>query len=96
MKIRVLSPARYDLIEGYWFYEEREAGLGDYFTESIYADIETLVRIAGIHLVIFDTHRMVASRFPFSIYYSVNESEILVHAVLDNRRDPAWISQRLN
>ena len=30
MKIRILPPARFDLIDGYWFYEERETGVGDY------------------------------------------------------------------
>ena len=96
MNIRILSPARYDLIDGYWFYEERETGLGSYFIESIYADIDSLSRNAGIHLVLFGKHRMIASRFPYSVYYSVNESEVQIHAVLDDRRNPGWVSERLN
>lgn len=35
MKIEILPPARFDLIDGYWFYEEQETGLGGYFLESI-------------------------------------------------------------
>ncbi len=49
MKIEILPPARFDLIDGYWFYEEQETGLGDYFIESIFADIGSLRVYAGIH-----------------------------------------------
>lgn len=96
MKIRILPPARFDLIDGYWFYEEREIGLGDYFIESILADMDSLVLYAGIHATHFGKHRMIASKFPHSIFYIINSNEIQIHAVLDNRRNPDWISERLN
>lgn len=31
MKIEILDLATNDLVEGRWFYEKQEAGLGDYF-----------------------------------------------------------------
>ena len=96
MKIRILPPARFDLIDGYWFYEEREIGLGDYFIESILADIDSLVIYAGIHLIHLGKHRMIASKFPYSIFYLIDSNKVGIHAVLDNRRDPEWISDRLN
>lgn len=68
MKIEILPPARFDLIDGYWFYEEQETGLGDYFIESIFADIESLRVYAGIHSKLYGKYRMVASRFPLSIF----------------------------
>jgi hypothetical protein len=39
---------------------------------------------------------MVASQFPYSIFYLVEDDEIRVYAVIDTRRDPAWISERLD
>lgn len=95
MRINILPPARFDLIEGYWFYEERSAGLGDYFVESIFADIESLRVYAGIHPFRYGKYRMVATRFPYSIFYLVEETEIRIYAALDDRRDPDWISDRL-
>ena len=95
MKIVVLRPARYDLIEGYWFYEEQKAELFNYFIRSISADIESLSAYAGVHAKCFGKHRMVASKFPYSIFYLIEGSEIRIYAVLDNRRDPEWISERL-
>lgn len=33
--------------------------------------------------------------FPFAIYYTIEENVIKVYAVLDCRKDPAWIRKRL-
>lgn len=96
MKITILPPARVDLIDGYWFYEEREVGLGDYFIDSILADIDSLVSYAGIHARHFGRYRMIASKFPYSIFYLVDSNQIQIHAVLDNRRDPEWVSNRFS
>lgn len=96
MKIVVLRSARKTIADGFWFYENQEAGLGSYFRNSIMADIRSLKLYAGIHQVHFDKyHRLVSRTFPYSIFYRVEESEIRVYAVLDSRRDPDWISDRL-
>ncbi len=47
MKIQVLDLAMFDLIEGYHFYEDREAGLGDYFLNNLYTDIDSLAFFGG-------------------------------------------------
>ena len=96
MKIRILPPARFDLVDGYWFYEDREIGLGDYFVESIFEDIDSLAVNAGIHPILLGKYRMIASKFPYSIFYLIDSNEIQILAILDNRRDPSWISERLN
>ena len=49
MKIQILDLAKADLIEGYHFYEEREAGLGDYFLSNLYTDIDSLAIFGGLH-----------------------------------------------
>ncbi|MBC7899694.1 MAG: type II toxin-antitoxin system RelE/ParE family toxin [Saprospiraceae bacterium] len=95
MKIRILTPAQYDLVDSYWFYENRESGLGSYFIRSIYGDIESLQIYAGIHAKHLGKNRMIASTFPCSIFYLVEENEIRIYAVLDYRRDPDWMSKRL-
>jgi hypothetical protein len=42
MKTRILSPAEKDLVEGYRFYESQSPGLGSYFLDSLYSDIDSL------------------------------------------------------
>lgn len=49
MKIKFLDSAHHDLIEGYWFYEKQEEGLGNYFLDTLFSDIDSLQIYAGIH-----------------------------------------------
>ncbi len=95
MRISISEAARQDLIEGHRFYERRSAGLGDYFVASILADIESLHLYAGIHVLHLGYHRLLTKRFPFAIYYRIEGDLVRVYAVLDCRRDPAWIRDRL-
>lgn len=95
MKIEILSEAENDLLDGIRFYESQCLGVGRRFLECLQADIRSLCRFAGIHAREFGYHQMLAKRFPFAIYYRVEDNRIRVHAVLDCRRDPAWIRNRL-
>ena len=84
------------MLEGWHFYEEREAGLGSYFLTSLYSDIESLRLYAGIHFKPHkDYHRLLSKRFPFAVYYKVGDETAFVYAVVDCRRDPAWVQRRL-
>ena len=79
MKIEILDQAREDLIEGFYFYEDQQAGLGSYFLTNLYRG----------------HYRLLSRRFPFAVFYRLRETTVLIHAVLDCRRDPAWIRKRL-
>ena len=89
MNVRILESARRDLRDGYNFYERQEAGVGDYFLNSLFADIDSLALYGGIHPLRSGFHWMLASRFPYAIYYRVEKQQVVVRAVLDCRRDPA-------
>jgi hypothetical protein len=52
MRIKVLSTAEDDLEEGYHFYESQSDGLGTYFLDTLYSDIDSLAYFAGIHRVV--------------------------------------------
>jgi hypothetical protein len=47
MIVEIREEARGDLHVGYRFYEEQAAGLGRYFLECIFADIDALRQFAG-------------------------------------------------
>ncbi len=95
MKVRILDEAEQDLVEGFRFYESREAGLGDYFLDSLFSDIDSLRLYAGIHSMHFGYHRLLSKRFPFAVYYKVDSKAASVWAVLDCRQDPVKIADRL-
>jgi len=91
MTVVILQDAATDIEAGKQFYETREPGVGEYFVESILADLASLVLYAGIHPVLFGFHRLLSKRFPFGIYYEVERETAFVYAILDMRRDPLWI-----
>lgn len=96
MVIQILDAASQDLIDGAQFYERQEPGLGGYFIDSLFADIDSLLIYAGIHPIYFSGyHRLLAKRFPFAIYYRLDTNKVQVYAVLDCRRSPAWARKRL-
>lgn len=95
MKIEVLDAAENDLLEGRDFYERQAPGIGAYFVTAIASDIDSLLLTAGMHPVRFRFHRLLSKRFPFGIYYGVKGDIVQIHAVLDLRRNPAWIRQRI-
>ena len=88
MKIELLSWAESDLSKGSYFYERQQIGLGNYFIDSLLADIESLQIHAGVHPRYQGFHRLLAKRFPFAIYYKVREESVQIYAILDCRADP--------
>jgi len=96
MNIRILDSAIKDLVEGHWFYEKQKEGLGNYFLDSLFSDIDSLKIYAGIHPIYFSRYyRLLSKRFPFAIYYRIENNKVLIYAVIDCRRNPAWIRERL-
>jgi hypothetical protein len=95
VKVEILDEAEQDLIDGCRFYEAQAAGLGDYFLDSLFSDIDSIRLFAGIHPRYFGHHRLLSKRFPFAIYYKVVGKVARVNAVLDCRRDPTRIEERL-
>ena len=96
MKIQILELAKDDLIEGYYFYEKREVGLGDYFLTNLYADIDSLAIVGGLHSKPYrHYHRALSKRFPFAIFYTVDDETVKVAAVVDCRRKPSWLRKHL-
>ena len=96
MRIKLLSTALEDLYEARLFYEKQGEGLGEYFFDSLFSDIDSLLLYAGIHQKVFGYHRMLAKRFPYAVYYQVEKDTVVVWRGLDLRRDPEKIRQALD
>jgi len=95
-KIRLLDLASQDLLDGFNFYEQQDSGLGGYFLDSLFSDIDSLLIHAGIHPTYFQSyHRMLSKRFPFAVYYRIDGNDVLVYAILDCRKNPAWVRKRM-
>src|SRR5436309_2400366 len=95
MKVRILRPALEDLSDGRRFYEMQGEGLGEYFFNSLFSEIDSLALYGGVHALHFGFHRHLARRFPYAIYYRVMQDEAVVFRVLDCRSEPRLIRKKL-
>lgn len=87
--------ARAEFIEAAAWYEARQSKLGVEFI----AEIERCVDLAAKQPLLFGAvhggiRRIVASRFPYSVYYHLESSRIVVLAVFHASRDPSIWQQR--
>ena len=96
MRLRILPSAFGDLDRGRAFYARHGDELGDYFLDSVFADIDSLAVYAGVHMRIWGFHRMLAKRFPYAIYYNVDGDICTVWRVLDCRRSPSRLRRDLS
>ena len=88
MKVKILPTALEDLDRGRRFYARQRKTLGNYFLDALFCDIDSLELYAGIHIKVFDFHRLLAKRFPYAVYYRVDGETCIVFRVLDCRQEP--------
>ena len=84
--------ARNELDDAYSWYESQQLGLGDNFLEQVE---ETLARICQMPesypAVYRDVRRSIVRRFPYTIYYRIVSSRVIITAVFHGSRDPkSW------
>ena len=96
MRLRILNSALEDLDRGRRFYERQGVGLGAYFFDSLFGEIDSLVLYAETHRQVFGFHRLIARRFPYGVYYRLEPGDVVVvWRVLDLRRSPSSIRKAL-
>ncbi len=88
MRVQILDEAEQDLLDGFRFYEGQEPGLGAYFLDTLFSDIDSLQLHAGIHPKPLGCFRLLSKRFPYAIYYRIESNTARILAVLDCRQDP--------
>ena len=95
MKIQLTGSAVEVLDVGRRFYAVQGPDLGVYFLDSLTTDIDSLLLYAGIHEQRFGHYRLLAARFPFAVYYTIEGETFLVRRVLDCRRNPQSLGRAL-
>ncbi len=95
MKIRLLSIAARDLERARDFYDRQGEGLGNYFLDTLFSDIDSLALFGGVHNKFRGYHRLISKRFPFAVYYKINGAEVEIWRVLDCRQDPKRTNRQL-
>lgn len=88
--------AEHDMAEAGLWYESRSSGAGLHFIRCADAAISLIARQPEVGTIQFGPFRRVlVSRFPFSVFYSIESEAIVVHGVFHSSRDPDRIRRLL-
>jgi plasmid stabilization system protein ParE len=82
--------ANAEFIEASSWYEEKRMGLGTEFITEVESCLEVISENPLRYLCVHQNIRRIAvSKFPYSVYFRVEEYRIVVLAVFHSRRNPA-------
>ncbi len=89
LEVRLRPEAEQDLSDAATWYEEQLPGLGHQFLDRV---LQTFSAISGTPLmypiVHRNTRRALIHRFPFGVYYRLEDTVIVVVAIMHGSRDP--------
>lgn len=85
-----------DVIGGYGWYEARSPGLGEEFLRIFYACAEEIPRKPLIYPKIHNEfRRRLLRRFPYAVYFSINDERVIISGLFHCARDPRTIKMKL-
>jgi plasmid stabilization system protein ParE len=91
---RVEAQAEFD--QALDWYEQQQAGLGNDFLNDVSDALEQVVLMPKSSAQVFaDVRRTVVRRFPYSILYCIEETQIVVIAVFHTKRNPKTWQERI-
>lgn len=90
MTVRLQPEAEADVSDAAWWYESQRSGLGSEFLDEVLRTLSSISEYPDLYPRISgDVRRALIRRFPFGVFYVVDESEVVVLAVMHGRRAPA-------
>ncbi len=95
--IIIRPEAETDLAESYRWYEERNPGLGLEFVRCVDVAFDTILENPNLYQRVYkNIRRALPRRFPYEIFYVIEDNKIIVLAVLHAKRDPELFKERAN
>ncbi len=93
--VLIRPEAQADLDEAYHWYEQQREGLGSDFLLCVEEALEKIRRTPELYPMVHkELRRMLIRRFPYGLFYLVEEKTIVIVAVFHARRDPKqWPSR---
>lgn len=92
----VRPEAEQDLSEAFHWYEKQRTGLGHDLLLQVDAGFRFLERTPLVFPKIYrEIRRHLIKRFPYKIFYLMEETTVVILAVVYGGRDPQWIRKRL-
>jgi toxin ParE1/3/4 len=87
--LRFLPEVETDVLNGRLRYEEKSAGLGEEFLRVFYACSQELARVQMAHEEVHgEFRRRLLRRFPYAVYFRVEDDCVIVFGLFHCARDP--------
>lgn len=94
--LRFLEEVEGDATAAYEWYEERAAGLGRAFLQELYGAAADILANPLLYRAVDSTiRRCLLRRYPYSIYFTIEEDLILVIGLFHCARDPRGVASDL-
>lgn len=89
MNLHYTDRSKDDVELAFRWYEIQRRGLGFEFLDCVEMSLSNILRFPEMHRICYSNfRRCVIRRFPFSIFYPIEDDKIVIHSVFDNRQDP--------
>lgn len=96
-QVRFVDEIEEDLYSAYSWYEGKSHGLGEDFLRVFYAKITELSRMPSMYEKLFlEFRRCLLRRFPYSVYYIIENDTIVIYGLFHTARDPKFIQESLH
>ncbi len=95
LEVRLRPEAEQDLSDAAAWYEEQRQGLGHEFLDEVQTMLLSIAETPLMYPDIYrNTRRAVIHRFPFSVFFRLDNSTIVVVAIMHGSRNPhRWKSR---
>ena len=91
-----LSQVENDIRAATLWYEEKAPGLGLEFRRVFFARAEEISRCPRLYREVYgEFRRCLLRRFPYAMYFRIEEDRVIVFGVFHSARDPEMISTNL-
>lgn len=87
--IHIRPEAEIDIEEASLWYQKQQVGLGDKFLDEIQQSVKRIGENPYLYLVVHkNVRRTLLHKFPFALYYFVEENSLIIIAVMHGSRHP--------
>jgi len=95
--LRFLPEVEEDIIGGYVWYEAKSPGLGEDFLRMFYAGASEIQWNPFLYPKVYNEfRRRLLRRFPYAIYFMIEDEYIIVFGLFHCARNPSTIKMKLH
>ena len=89
MILSYTSRAKFDVELAFSWYERQQRGLGFEFLNCVEIGTKSILQYPQMYQVYYSSfRRCLIKRFPFSIFYTIDENQIVIHSIFNNGQNP--------